>query len=321
MGQFFKYHFNPVILGYDRIEISRKEKYKFLFKIISAMSLFFCLIYVIFQLQLYRRTEQLKSLLKEDYAMIIQNMQKLDKIYLRMEQNNQMFANAFYDIEVFPVNVLIAGSGGKEFTRELDHLEFNKLAKKLDVQIEYFTMRLEIQKMAYQKYIQSIYQKIRKVQWMPLLNPVQEKKVIVGSPFGLRKHPILRFSRQHEGIDIEAEHGSNVYASGSGKVLKAEYEKGFGNHIIIDHGYSYTSVYAHLSKIIVKKGQKVDRSEKIGCVGNSGLSTNAHLHFEIRVNHFPVNPQFYLFENIAPEDYRNFVEKFEKDFNRLTFSK
>lgn len=112
----------------------------------------------------------------------------------------------------------------------------------------------------------------------------------ITSPFGYRKNPFRKGLEFHNGIDIGGKRGSAILAAGSGIVTTAMYKAGFGNIVIINHGYGYQSVYAHNTKIFVEKGQEVKKGERIASMGNTGRSTGVHLHFEVRVAGKPVNP-------------------------------
>jgi murein DD-endopeptidase MepM/ murein hydrolase activator NlpD len=114
---------------------------------------------------------------------------------------------------------------------------------------------------------------------------------VITSPFGNRKHPILRKYKLHTGVDIGADKGASIVAANSGTVIMAQYDKnGYGNMVVIDHGGGITTLYAHASKILVKVGQDVKSGEVIAKVGSTGLSTGNHLHFEVRVNGEPKDP-------------------------------
>jgi murein DD-endopeptidase MepM/ murein hydrolase activator NlpD len=133
-----------------------------------------------------------------------------------------------------------------------------------------------------------------KMEHIPSMLPLNKNQVEkFAAPFGMRRHPILGYKRMHYGADIVAEKGTDVYATGKGKVIQARYNGGFGRVVKIDHGYGYVSVYAHLSKITVKEGQEVSRGDLIGLVGNTGLSTGPHLHYEVRINNKAVDPSIF----------------------------
>jgi murein DD-endopeptidase MepM/ murein hydrolase activator NlpD len=110
----------------------------------------------------------------------------------------------------------------------------------------------------------------------------------------MRSHPILHTARPHEGIDVSAPMGSPIEAPAAGSVTSAGWEAGYGNKIVIDHGFGIVTKFAHCSKLMVKNGQRVQRGQRIALVGNSGLATGPHLHYEVHVNGRPVNPLKYV---------------------------
>jgi murein DD-endopeptidase MepM/ murein hydrolase activator NlpD len=112
----------------------------------------------------------------------------------------------------------------------------------------------------------------------------------ITSGFGMRRHPIFRITRMHNGVDIAAPWGSPVLAAAPGRVLYTGWFGGYGKMILLDHGSGVTTLYAHLSRILVRRGQVVERGQRIGRVGSTGYSTGPHLHFEVRIDGRPVNP-------------------------------
>jgi murein DD-endopeptidase MepM/ murein hydrolase activator NlpD len=145
----------------------------------------------------------------------------------------------------------------------------------------------------------------------PSIKPVRSDKLSKGvsflSGFGYRIHPIFKVKKMHYGIDFTAPKGTAIQATGSGRVVKATRNSGFGNHIIIDHGFGYQSIYAHLSKINVRQGEKVVRGQLIGTVGSSGISTAPHCHYEVHVNGKPVNPISYCLDGLSVQEYKELV--------------
>jgi biotin carboxyl carrier protein len=118
----------------------------------------------------------------------------------------------------------------------------------------------------------------------------------------MRDHPILHIARPHEGIDVSAPSGSPIEAPAAGRVISAGWEQGYGNTLEIDHGYGITTRYAHASRLLVKKGDRVKRGQRIALVGNSGLATGPHLHYEVHVNGKPVNPLRYVMPEAVVTD-------------------
>ena len=139
------------------------------------------------------------------------------------------------------------------------------------------------------------------IYYYPTISPIRTADFItISSPFGWRAHPIKKKMLFHEGVDISANVGSPVYSTAKGKVVKILYSKyGYGNRILIKHAYGFETLYAHLNKIYVKRGQWVKKNQLIGTVGNTGLSTAPHLHYEVRKNGVPRDPLGYFFTDIT----------------------
>lgn len=143
---------------------------------------------------------------------------------------------------------------------------------------------------------------------VPAIPPLNEKYLrTVASGYGTRIDPVYGTTRFHEGLDFSAPPGTPVYATGDGTVNTSGWESAYGNMVEINHGYSYTSRYAHLSELCVAPGQKVKRGDLIGKVGNTGKSTGPHLHYEVRLKGEPQNPVYYHFYDITPEEYDEMI--------------
>ncbi|MDR1653414.1 MAG: peptidoglycan DD-metalloendopeptidase family protein [Prevotellaceae bacterium] len=144
---------------------------------------------------------------------------------------------------------------------------------------------------------------------IPAIQPVLNKDLTrVASGYGWRIHPVYHTSRFHSGMDFTAPEGTDVYATGNGKVALAEWKSGYGNCVEIDHGYGYLTLYGHLSKIMVRQGQTVLRGDIIGLIGSTGLSTGPHLHYEVHLNGNVMNPQNYYYLDLSPEEYDRMVQ-------------
>jgi murein DD-endopeptidase MepM/ murein hydrolase activator NlpD len=145
---------------------------------------------------------------------------------------------------------------------------------------------------------------------IPAIQPVANKDLKrIASGFGYRIHPIYKTLRMHTGIDFSAPVGTPIYATGDGVVEHLKNKMtGYGKVMMINHGFGYESLYAHMSKIFVKPGEKVKRGQIIGYVGNTGRSTGPHLHYEIRKNGKPVNPVHFFFQDLTPEEYEKVIE-------------
>jgi len=141
------------------------------------------------------------------------------------------------------------------------------------------------------------------INYYPTISPIKTKDFIcVSSPFGFREHPIKGDVHYHEGIDISANPGVKVYSTAQGCVVSITYSKyDYGNRIVIQHAYGFETLYAHLDKIMVKRGQWVAKNQLIGTVGNTGFSTGPHLHYEVHKNNQPQDPLGYFYVSIGEE--------------------
>jgi len=134
----------------------------------------------------------------------------------------------------------------------------------------------------------------------------------VASGWGYRFHPIYKVRKFHFGMDFSAPIGTEIFATGDGEVVKVRRSyTGYGRHIVIRHGFGYETLYAHMSKTLVKKGQKVKRGEVVGLVGNTGTSTTSHLHYEVSKDGRKVNPAHYYFNDLTPEQYEIMLKNSE----------
>jgi hypothetical protein len=149
---------------------------------------------------------------------------------------------------------------------------------------------------------------------IPSIKPVRidmlKKNLNAMSGFGIRLHPVHKVDRMHTGIDFTAPVGTPIQATGNGRVIKAEHERvGYGNHVIIDHGFGYSTLYGHMSSYSVKVGDIIQKGQTIGRVGNTGTSTAPHLHYEVRVKGNPVDPIIYCMDDLTPQEYQILVER------------
>jgi murein DD-endopeptidase MepM/ murein hydrolase activator NlpD len=144
----------------------------------------------------------------------------------------------------------------------------------------------------------------------PAIMPIANDDLTrTASGFGMRIHPYYKISKFHSGMDFTAPMGTDIYVTGDGVVESIIQEKrGYGNHIIINHGFGYKTVYAHLERFNVRRGQKVKRGDVIGFVGNTGMSLAPHLHYEVHLNDAAVDPSNYYFNDLTAEEYDRMIE-------------
>jgi murein DD-endopeptidase MepM/ murein hydrolase activator NlpD len=145
---------------------------------------------------------------------------------------------------------------------------------------------------------------------IPAIQPIANKQLIaLASGFGLRIHPVYKVKKMHTGIDFAAPIGTPIYATADGVIEEVSVKfSGYGKMIVIDHGFGYQSRYAHMHEFAVRQGQKVKRGDLIGYVGNTGLSTAPHLHYEVLLNGVLINPVHYFYNDLSAAEYEKVIE-------------
>jgi murein DD-endopeptidase MepM/ murein hydrolase activator NlpD len=199
----------------------------------------------------------------------------------------------------------LLGVGGGSFDNSIDFLITSDYLERAVSFIDNITTKFEFEKLQYEEIAKKM--KINESLFESIPAIVPAKGDYIGSRFGVRTHPILKIRKMHTGIDFVANIGTPVYATGKGKVVFVGRNGGYGLEVRIDHGFGYRTLYAHLSKVLVKRGQKVQRGDLIAKSGNSGLSTGPHLHYEISHNGRKLNPSQFFFDDLG------FVELTQKN--------
>lgn len=196
------------------------------------------------------------------------------------------------------------GIGGSIYTDDISSLLSNDddVSNSLKM-IETLTTQFELEKKEYDRITEKLNENSAFYESLPAIIPTTGGYSIEG--FGMRLHPILKVMKMHEGLDILTDVGSPVFAPGNGKVIYVGPRGGYGITIEIDHGFGYKTIYAHLSKSLVKEGQNVKRGDRIALSGNSGLSTGPHLHYEVHLNGIPQDPINYFFEDFNYFESKN----------------
>ncbi len=252
--------------------------------------------------QLEETTYQLELLKQrsEQVAEVLKDIQERDNTIYRV----------IFEAEPIPGSVREAGYGGIDRYNKLRDYYNADLIVDVTKRIDQLSKQLYVQSKSYDEVWQLVKNKATMLAAIPAIQPVSNKDMTrVASGYGWRIHPIYKTEKLHTGMDFTATVGTEIYATGNGSVVKVEKDgRGYGNNVIINHGYGYETLYGHMSKFNVRPGQKVKRGDLIGYVGNSGSSTGPHLHYEVRKNGNPVNPVNFYYNDLTPEEYTKMLE-------------
>ena len=209
-----------------------------------------------------------------------------------------------FESEPIPNSVRKAGFGWVNRYEELEDKPNLDLVLSTTKQVDRLSKQLYIQSKSFDEIINLAKNKEVMLRSIPAIKPVAENaKVFYVSGFGFRIHPIYKTKKMHCGCDWTAPQGSKIYATGDGVVSLAEFDRGYGKHVVINHGFSFQTLYGHMSVIKVRVGQKVKRGDLIGLTGNTGLSTGPHIHYEVHKGGKPIDPINYYLNDLSPQQY------------------
>jgi murein DD-endopeptidase MepM/ murein hydrolase activator NlpD len=308
-----KYRFNPDTLSYEQHGVSLKERLTRFLTYFSS-SLAFAIVLVIIIINHYE-TPRTKTVSRENQRLLsqIRLMQKdlgdIEKVLDDLQQRDDNIYRVIFETEPIPSTIRKAGFGGVNKYAHLENLSNSELviatARKLDI----VAKQAYIQSKSFDEVMKLAVDKEKMLAAIPAIQPVSNKDLKrTASGWGFRIHPIYKIRKFHYGIDFTAPVGTEVYATGDGLVSEVSTSKvGYGKYIQIDHGYGYSTLYAHLQNFNVRQGQRVKRGEIIGFVGNSGTSTAPHLHYEVHRNGTAVNPQSYFYMDLTPAEYERMI--------------
>ena len=229
-----------------------------------------------------------------------------------MEHRDDNIYRAVLGAEPIESSIRNAGIGGADRYQDIRDKDIihEDIIVKLNEQVDKLRRKIYIESKSQDEVVQMAVNKEQLFSAIPAIQPVANKELIrLSSGFGMRFHPIYKVKKMHPGIDFSAPIGTPIYATADGVVDKVSVSfSGYGKVIEIDHGFGYRTRYAHMHGFAVSKNQKIKRGELVGYVGNTGLSTAPHLHYEVFINGRHVNPVHYFFNDLNPEEYEKIVE-------------
>ena len=303
-----KYKFNPESLKYVKVRSSiRKTIVKGFtyFTATVAVAIVYYLVYSLFfstpkERILSREIDQMTN----NYAALTKNLQLIEDVLVDIQQRDSNIYRTIFESEPIPQSVLRAGFGGVNRYEALEGYSNTELMVEATRRSEILLKQLQVQSKLMDEMLVKANEKGELLKNRPSIQPIENKDLAhTAAGFGWRVRPFYRAKRFHEGMDFTAPVGTPVQATGDGEVIETQSTGAQGVRVVVDHGQGYKTVYAHLDKFTVKKGQQVSRGEIIGKVGNSGMSTAPHLHYEVHKNGKPVDPINYFFNELSPAAY------------------
>lgn len=247
---------------------------------------------------------------KEELILLLTELNEMENILSDVQKRDDNIYRSIFEAEPYPHHKRGLGTGGNPTKYDkYKNIAHSDLVIDIAKKIEIVEKKLVAQSRSYDEVVELIKTKVEMLHSIPSIQPISNADLTrMASGFGMRMHPIYKIMKLHAGLDLTAKTGTDIYAAGDGVVEKADWMSGYGQIVIIDHGFGYKTRYAHCSKYNVKEGQKVKRGDIIAFVGNTGSSVGAHLHYEVRKNGKAINPINFFFNDLSPEEYEKVIE-------------
>lgn len=311
-----KYYYDTETCKYERVKTKKTDiilNMLGLLALIAIMASFLVFFYMSYfespkELMLKNELNELKYY----YSQLDQEVETLDKTLKGLEYRDDNIYRVVLGAEPIDKAVRNAGVGGAE--RYSDIREKDMLHEDLIVSLfekaDKLKRKLYIESKSQDEVVGLAEKKEKLFAAIPAIQPISNKQLVaLASGFGFRIHPIYKVKKLHTGIDFAAPIGTPIYATADGRIEEVSVKfSGYGKMVVIDHGFGYKTRYAHMHDFAVRSGQNVKRGELIGYVGDTGISTAPHLHYEVMMNGVLINPVHYFFNDLTPAEYEKIVE-------------
>jgi murein DD-endopeptidase MepM/ murein hydrolase activator NlpD len=308
------YKFNTKSLTYERVDVPLKQK---VVRVLSylATGLVFATITILIA---YRyidspKEKQLRREINEltlQYELLNDRMQEVGEVLGDLEERDNNIYRTVFEAEPIPDEVRKSGFGGVNRYKYMQGFSSSGLMIETAERLDRISKQLYVQSKSFDEVAKLVKGKEQMLASIPAIQPISNKNLKrQASGFGWRTHPIYKTQEFHPGMDFSAPQGTEIYSTGDGVVEAADARaQGYGNHVVVNHGYGYRTLYGHMLRFAVRRGQKVKRGQLIGYVGSTGLSTGPHVHYEVIKGGKKVNPINFYYNDLTPEQYQKLIE-------------
>ena len=306
-----KYYYDSENLAYRKIKTQKRRKFGVIILFLLASALFGFLSFIILLNTPYFETPKDRLQAREienlrlNYAILNKKLDQLNGVVDAIEDRDNNLYRVYFNKSAIPDSIRKAGFQGKNRYQLLEDYDNSQLVINTTKRIDVLSKELAIQSKSLDAILKLAEAKSGFLSAIPAIQPVRNENLKqMASGFGYRTDPFTKARKMHEGMDFTAKTGTPIYATGDGVVAKADNTaSGYGNHIVIRHGFGYETLYAHLSKYKARAGQRVKRGDVIGYVGSTGRSEGPHLHYEVHKDKKVVNPLNFYYGNISAVEY------------------
>ena len=308
-----KYKINPDTLVLEQVEHGLRYWLRqtgiYIFGGIVLGVIFLYLFLVFFPSPREKQLLREKEALEAQLTHLHQQVDQMQIVMTDLQQRDDNLYRVLFGAEPIPMSIRQGTQRKIAYYEELASMTNSQLSADLALKVDVLEKEMYVQAKSYDDILEMARNQEIRMENIPAIQPVMNKDLKrVASGYGMRIDPVYHVRKFHQGMDFTAPTGTEVFATGNAKVKFTGWKQGYGNTVILDHGFGYETLYAHLYKSLVRKGQKVRRSDIIALVGNSGKSTGPHLHYEVRLNGKPVDPRNYYFYDLSPEEYDQMIQ-------------
>ena len=308
-----KYKINPDTLAMEQVEHGfrywlRQTGIYILAGIVLGIG-FLYLFLIFFPSPREKQLLREKATMESQLEVLNSQVDQMQVVMTDLQQRDDNLYRVLFGAEPIPLSVRQGAQRKIDYYEQLAKMTNSELAADLTLKVDLLEKEMYVQAKSYDEVAQMAKEQEIRMENIPAIQPVMNKDLKrVASGYGMRIDPVYHVRKFHQGMDFTAPTGTEIFATGNARVEFTGWKQGYGNTVILDHGYGYKTLYAHLYKSLVRKGQKVRRSDIIALVGNTGKSTGPHLHYEVRLNGKPVDPRNYYFYDLSPEEYDQMIQ-------------
>ncbi len=242
----------------------------------------------------------------EQYNALNKKLEKANVVLENLQERDNHLYRTYFELDPISDEVRKGGFGGTDRYKDLKNLSKAELVIETSKKVDMLSKQLLIQSQSIEEVAKRAKEKEKMLASIPAIQPIAKNKLKrLASGYGMRRHPILKIGKMHWGLDFSAKTGTPIYATGDARVKSAGRMGGYGNVVVLDHGYGYETLYAHMSRFgKYEAGDKVKRGDIIGYVGNTGLSSGPHLHYEVHKSGEKIDPISFFYKSVSPDEYK-----------------
>ncbi|NCO63880.1 MAG: M23 family metallopeptidase [Flavobacteriales bacterium] len=309
-----KYYYDSESLSYRKIERKKRTTVKYAFMFLLGSALFgFLFVFIASQYVESPKERALKRELQNaqlQFQLLNKKMEEAEAVLANVADRDNNIYRVYFEANPIPDEQRKAGFGGINRYKNLEGFDNSKLIIETNKRLDVLQKQIVVQSKSLDEIAILAEEKEKLLSAIPAIQPVKNEDLKrMASGFGVRSDPFTKARKMHWGMDFTAPKGTPIYATGDGIIERADNKAtGYGNHIRINHGYGYESLYAHLYKYNVRKNQKVRRGDLIGFVGSTGRSEAPHCHYEIFKDGQRINPINFYYGSLTAEEFNELLE-------------